>query len=373
MSWALLGAGLVLAFANGANDNPKGVATVYGAKRLGYPAALALATLSTAAGSLCSLALATGLVRAFSGKGLVPPDVLDAGFLTAVAAGAAVTVLLATRVGLPISTTHAIVGALVGAGAMLAGSALELSALGASFLVPLALGPVVALGLALALHRLGAGAGRRLGLDVDRCVCATAGAGSAAGASASDGGAIALRRAGPTVSLDVAHADDCVGRNALRVDVGSVLDGGHLLSATAVGFARGLNDTPKILGLLVGGAAVEPVLGAVAITVTMALGGLVAARRVADTLSYGITPIGRAPGLAGNLATSLLVIFASRLGLPVSTTHVAAGGIFGIGAADGRLRADVLARIVAAWLGTLPLAAALAALFAWSLGTAGLD
>ena len=93
----------------------------------------------------------------------------------------------------------------------------------------------------------------------------------------------------------------------------------------------------------------------------MALGGWLAARRVADTLARKITPMTPAEGLAGNLATSLLVVGASRLGLPVSTTHVSTGGIFGIGAASGRLRRRMASEVVMAWVVTLPVAAALAA------------
>ena len=125
MEWLLIAAGLALAFANGANDNIKGVATLYGSAQLGYRPALALATASQLLGSLGSVLVAGALVRAFSGKGLVPPELLSTGMLTAVAIGAALTVGLATRVGLPISTTHAIVGALVGAGAVTAGASLE--------------------------------------------------------------------------------------------------------------------------------------------------------------------------------------------------------------------------------------------------------
>ncbi len=93
-------AGLFLAFSNGANDNFKGFATVWGAKALSYRNALFLATTATLAGSLLSLALAEELVRRFSGSGLVPDDIAAAPeFLVAVAAGAAATVLVATRTG----------------------------------------------------------------------------------------------------------------------------------------------------------------------------------------------------------------------------------------------------------------------------------
>src|SRR3712207_5320631 len=97
------------------------------------------------AGSVVALVLADSLVARFSGRGLVP-DVLtgDAAFLTAVGGGAAATVLLATVTGFPISTTHALTGALVGAGFFAAHGQLNVSALGTGFVAPLLLSPVAA-------------------------------------------------------------------------------------------------------------------------------------------------------------------------------------------------------------------------------------
>ncbi len=74
MEWLVLAAALLLAFVNGANDNFKGVATLYGSGALSYRQALALASVSTLLGSLLSLALASGLIHAFSGKGIVPGE-----------------------------------------------------------------------------------------------------------------------------------------------------------------------------------------------------------------------------------------------------------------------------------------------------------
>lgn len=71
MEIALVAAALLVAFVNGANDNRKGVTTLYGSGVLSYRRALALATVSTAAGSLASLVLAQGLVRVLSAKGIV--------------------------------------------------------------------------------------------------------------------------------------------------------------------------------------------------------------------------------------------------------------------------------------------------------------
>ncbi len=111
--------GLLLAYANGANDNFKGVATLFGSGTTEYRRALVWATLTTALGSVTALMLARGLLQAFTGKGLVPPEVVgDPIFPVAVALAAGLTVLLATRLGFPISTTHVSCGSLFGIGAV---------------------------------------------------------------------------------------------------------------------------------------------------------------------------------------------------------------------------------------------------------------
>src|SRR3972149_4721433 len=94
-----------LAYANGANDNFKGVATLSGSGSTDYRKALVLATATTFLGSLTALYIGEGLVTTFSGKGLVPDSAIqDPSFLFAVGAGAAGTVLIATRLGFPVST-----------------------------------------------------------------------------------------------------------------------------------------------------------------------------------------------------------------------------------------------------------------------------
>ena len=137
---------LALAYANGANDNFKGVATLFGSGTTNYRKALTWATLTTLAGSLLALYLAHGLVDSFKGKGLVPDAVTQQPtFLIAVALGAALTVLIATITGMPVSTTHALTGALVGAGLCAAWGDVAFSALGKSFVLPLLCSPLVAL------------------------------------------------------------------------------------------------------------------------------------------------------------------------------------------------------------------------------------
>jgi inorganic phosphate transporter, PiT family len=145
---------LLLAYANGANDNFKGVATLYGGGVLTYRAAKILSTAATLLGAVAAALLAEQLAKAFSGRGLVPSSVVaNPAFAISVAFAAAATVMLATRIGMPISTTHALVGGLAGAGWAAAASALNIGALGQQFFVPLLLGPLAALVLAMALNR----------------------------------------------------------------------------------------------------------------------------------------------------------------------------------------------------------------------------
>ena len=143
----------------------------------------------------------------------------------------------------------------------------------------------------------------------------------------------------------------------------SVLDKLHFLSAGLVGFARGLNDTPKIVALLAAasGLGLSMSTSFSLVGVAMAVGGLVAARRVAITISDGIVGMNRGQGFVANLATAFWVTVASLVGLPVSTTHVSCGSLFGLGVVTGKARWRMIVRIILAWVVTLPVAGAIAA------------
>lgn len=368
---------LFLAFANGANDNFKGVATLYGSGRVGYRVALLWATVTTLAGSAAALLLGSHLLATFSGQGILPDaDVGTPAILLSVAVGAAGTVLLATWRGLPVSTTHALVGGLCGAGLVTAGSAVQMGGLLGLLVAPLLLSPLVATVLTFFLYRFCRRWRLRLGIHKESCLCVRLGSRSPATAlgstgveaastlNAMDATAAATAKVAPRV---VVHRAGCRARldgRVVGVNAQTLLDGLHFSSAGAVGFARGLNDTPKIVALLAGGAALGIANTSLLVAVAMAVGGLLAARRVAETMSHEITVMNDGQGFAGNLVSAVLVLVASRFGLPVSTTHVSVGSLFGIGAATGAGRSRAIASILAAWLITLPVAAALAAVTA---------
>jgi PiT family inorganic phosphate transporter len=99
----------------------------------------------------------------------------------------------------------------------------------------------------------------------------------------------------------------------------------------------------------------------IAVATAMLLGSLFNARRVAETMSHKITTLTHNQGLSANLVTALLVIFASKLGMSISTTPVSVGSLFGIGLESGKANGDVIASISLSWLLTLPCAAISAA------------
>jgi inorganic phosphate transporter, PiT family len=353
---------LFVAYANGANDNFKGVATLFGSQAASYRQCLTLATGATFAGCIASVFLAADLVRAFSGKGLVP-DVVAASphFLLAVAIGAGCTILLATLLAFPVSTTHGLTGALVGAGAMAAGHDLNLRALGGTFLLPLLLSPVLAVVLTTGCYLLLRRVPARWGIGKDACLCVGEER-MAVPVAVTVGGYGAGARMALTASTGTTA--DCKLRYQGRVwgvDAQQLLTTAHAASAGVLSFARGLNDTPKIVGLLLVVQALNIRWGMLAVALAMAAGGLLNARKVAHTMSRKIAEMSDGQAFSANLVSGLLVIAASRLGLPVSTTHVCVGAISGVGLVNGSANTRVLRHIVLSWVLTLPIAAAIAA------------
>ncbi len=178
----------------------------------------------------------------------------------------------------------------------------------------------------------------------------------------------ALRSIGSTIPLSVDEQENCRERYAgsfLGLGSQQIMDAAHFLSAGTVSFARGLNDTPKIVALLLLWKALDIRWGFAAIAIAMAIGGLLNARKVAETMSKKITAMNHGQGFTANLTTAVLVVLASLFGLPVSTTHVSVGSLFGIGLATGKANPRVMSAIVFSWLITLPCAAVAAGATYW--------
>lgn len=331
---------------------------MFGSRTCSYRTAIGWATVTTCAGSLAAMFLAQELLKRFSGKGLVP-DALTAspGFVVAVALGAGFTVLLATKLGFPISTTHGLTGALVGAGLVAVGGQVSLTALGKGFVLPLLLSPLLAVALGAMVYLAARLVRRRLGISKEMCICGGVEEGAGAGAQP-DGTVVAQGLPRLTVTVDETSA--CMERytgTVLGVNAGRLLDVLHFCSAGAVSFARGLNDTPKIAALLLVGGAFGVRSGMGVVAMGIAAGGLFSAKKVAETMSHKLTDMNPGQGLAANLATAALVTTASVHGLPVSTTHVSVGSLLGMGMVTGQAKWRPVLGVVASWVVTLPCAA----------------
>ncbi|HEX4024142.1 MAG TPA: anion permease [Steroidobacteraceae bacterium] len=355
METLLIIAATFLGFSNGANDNFKGFATVWGSDTLTYRQALTLATIATILGGLMSLILSESLMQQFSGKGLVPPDVAgNPAFIVSIALAAACTVLLATRMGLPISTTHALIGALVGAGLATGEGIVHFGQLTHAFVLPLLVSPVVAGTLGFAVYRLLSSRTR-----ASDCACLVA---TSTDATAS--GAAVLRTASPQLLVGSDSHCDRLAEPVVRLRLSHMLDRFHALSAASICFARAVNDTPKLAALLVAARLIGARASIVVIAAVMAAGGLLFARHVAQTMSQRMVRMDQVQGLVANVITAALVIFASKLGMPVSTTQVSVGSIAGTGLVSGAVNWTTLRGILLSWVATLPIAALIAYLLA---------
>jgi len=212
------------------------------------------------------------------------------------------------------------------------------------------------------------GARIAFGLKKEWCLCI--GADERVIAMPQPNSLLALRPVSLPSYLTIDEEENCrerYGGNFLGFTSQQVVDAAHFLSAGTVSFARGLNDTPKIVALLLLWKSLEIRWGFAAVALTMAIGALLNARKVADTMSKKITTMNHGQGFTANLTTAILVVLASLFGLPVSTTHVSVGSLFGIGLTTGKANIPMVSAIVLSWVVTLPCATIAAGATYWIL------
>lgn len=350
-----------LAFANGANDNAKGVATLVGYGAASPRAALLWAAATTALGAGVGLLAGSGLVAVFRTAFVQMDGGLSPTFVAAALAGALAWVLLATGTGLPVSTTHALAGGLLGSGIVEVGvEGIGWAALGERVVLPLAASPVAALAFVCLASAPAKALARRLEA---RCLCAVEQL--EPGPAAPRGAALAGRR----LAMVAGTEEACRVHSPVAAASGrSLLAGLHWTTSGLVGFARGWNDAPKIAALALPAGVTGGVFAL--ILAAMAGGGLLAGRPVLRTLAHRITALPLAESLAASSVASVLVGLASWHGLPVSTTHVTTGGIVGAGLARSAhaVAWRVVGEIGLAWVVTIPVAALVAALMRGLLG-----
>ncbi|WP_235829714.1 inorganic phosphate transporter [Frigidibacter oleivorans] len=401
----------------GANDVANNMGPAVGARAVSLPVALVLAAMAEVAGALIGGARVAETV----GGGIVQPGaLLPQGMVLAMTAAllaAAVWINIATLIGAPVSTTHSVVGGVVGAG-LAAGGAAAIDWTGFLWIAggwvvsPLLGGGLAAGLLALVSQRIRrspdpGGAARRW---VPRLFALMAGifalylgwtgmpglpplpAGIVpvvALLAALAGGALGRR----TARRVLADADSPDGKKAVKALFAPAL----VAAGTLLSFAHGANDVSNAVGPLAAILAAQAGLAAVpgeAVAVplwALALGGggialglMLFGPKLIVMVGQEITRLNPPRAFCVALATALTVILASGLGMPVSSTHVALGAIFGIGfyreweaARDARVRRpntrpeeererrrlvrrSYLVTIVAAWTVTVPVTAAIA-------------
>lgn len=355
---AVVLAGALVAYFNGANDVSKGIATLVGSGLTNYRRAILWGTLFTGLGGLSGAMLASAMVQTF-GKGLLANGTVPT-FAAALATvlGASAWVAIATRTGMPVSTTHAIVGSLAGVAALAYGlHGIKWSALMGKIALPLLLSPVLALLLTFAAIRAMRLVQRRFSTEAD-CACATVELSPVPVGIAMDGSASGLSL--PSFGIKVANQKECSSDQSTFVGISA--HHLHWFTSGATSFARGMNDAPKMVAIVLAAAMlrgnyhIRPTAFAL-VSLGMVAGSWLAGRRVTTVLAERITPMDHWEGFLANAITAALVTPGAALGLPMSTTHVSSGSIMGIGLQD---RAEInwrtVREMVLAWVVTLPVA-----------------
>jgi inorganic phosphate transporter, PiT family len=361
---------LALAFANGTNDVSKAIATLVGSGIANYRTAILWGTAWTVLGACTASFVATAMVKTFS-SGLIAPGTVTPPILAlAILMGAMSWVLIASWTGLPVSTTHALTGAIVGAGlAAFAGDALIWSAIGKKIALPLFLSPLLALMMSFLLHP----ALRRIAARWEgACLCLLPASRAVVTIDAKGMTRTLFQPTGLGQAV-IAVPNQCDRAGLKGITVG--LDSVHWMSSGLAAFARGVNDAPKIAAMVLLGTAATSwpspsfqVMTFIGVALAMGLGSYLGGLRVTEVLAEKVTTMDHAEGLSANLTTSSLVLIAATMGLPVSTTHVSSSAIIGIGLVKGvaAVQWKTVRDMVLAWIVTLP-ATGLLAWFAYVL------
>ena len=308
---------LAFDYTNGFHDAANAIAVAVSTKALTPRAALALAAVANLAGAFISTSVAATV-----GKGIISPPTGSLGLQIVFAAliGAISWNLITWYFGLPSSSSHALIGGLVGA-ALAAGEAVQWMGVLDKVVVPMVISPLIGFGLSY-LFMLGI--------------------------------LWAFRRA----NVSKAH------RNFRYAQIGS--------SAT-MALGHGLQDAQKTMGiitlaLVTGGAIssfVVPLWVIFAAALAISLGTYAGGYRIMRTLGRRIIQLTPAGGFsAQTVASGVMVATATAFAVPVSTTHITTGSVMGVGATRrlSAVRWGVAGNIVAAWVITLPAAGLVAAL-----------
>jgi inorganic phosphate transporter, PiT family len=313
----VVGSALAFDFTNGFHDTANVVATSISTRALSPRVAVALAALLNFVGAFVSLKVASTIAKDIVDQSSITPTVVFAGLI-----GAIFWNLATWYYGLPSSSSHALVGGVVGSAWVAHGSHAVLgNNLVGKIVVPAVIAPILAFGVA--------------------------------------GGAILI------VYRIVGGLRPGLVSRGFRL--GQVASGGLLA------LAHGTNDAQKTMGVITlaliangnlhKGAGV-PNWVVVAAATAIALGTYSGGWRIIKTMGSRIIKMDPAQGFAAQASGAATILAASHFGYPLSTTHVINGGVIGAGAAKrlSAVRWGVAGNIVTAWVLTIPAAGAMGAL-----------
>jgi PiT family inorganic phosphate transporter len=310
-------------FMNGRNDAANAIATIVSTRVLSPRYAVAWAAFfNFIAFAVFGLHVATTI-----GKGIVAPSVITDQVIFGALIGAITWQVITGYLGIPSSSSHALIGGLVGSGVAHAGTgAIVWSGLGKTAFA-IVLSPVTGMLIALLL----------------------------------------------VLILSWAF----VRSNPSKVD--ALFRRAQFVSASLFALGHGGNDAQKTMGIIAallyahgasGGTFNVPFWVVVSCNGAMALGTLFGGWRIIQTLGSRITHLTPFQGVCAETAGAITLFMATYLGVPVSTTHTITGAIVGVGAArrTSAVRWNIAQNIVVAWVITMPAAAAVSALCYWLYG-----
>jgi PiT family inorganic phosphate transporter len=319
---------LVFDYINGFHDTANAIATVVSTRVLSPRAAIILAAVLNFAGALVAQNVAKTIASGLVDKAFVNQSVILSAIL-----GAIIWNLITWKYGIPSSSSHALIGGLCGAAISRGGlDALKLDGLKEKVLVPLIMSPVIGVAIGFIL-----------------------------------------------MWLIYLIARKIKSNNAMIV-----FKPLQILSSSLMAFSHGSNDAQKSMGiitlaLVAGGFIPEsdkiiiPLWVMLSCAVVMALGTAAGGWRIIKTMGHKILRMEPPQGFAAETGASIVILLASKLGIPVSTTHVISSSIFGVGLAKNKnaVRWIVARDMIFAWVLTIPASAIMAMILSYALMAAG--
>ena len=299
---------LVFDFLNGMNDAANSIATIVSTRVLSPRKAVAWAAFFNLA---AAFGFGVGVAKTI-GAGVVSPDMLSLFFVLAVLAGAVIWTHICTRMGLPISVSHALVGGIIGAGLVKGG------------IKALILPGIIKIGMFIVLSPI----------------------------------------IGMALSIFFSIATAWIFRNRHPGAVDRFFRIGQLVSSGMFSLGHGANDAQKTMGVIVMVLVAQgwqkdfsvPVWVILSCHMAIAMGTLLGGWRVVKTMGMRVTKLTPVNGFCAEMAAAASIIGNSFAGIPVSTTHTITGGIIGVGSVHrfSAVRWGVAGNIIMAWVLTIP-------------------